>query len=148
MQDKRVHGFIDNTFYGLEDHGILTCYLTLDLGYHQSFGSLALTETTGPAFVNEVCSLFGASKLESLKGRRCIALYNFGQNNESIAGLETLYGKRFTIQSFRKKHHPNIQSPLDAAHESLDKEILRATEMIRRAVENKRTLDSRYTDWG
>lgn len=146
---KRVEATIKDVFYGTEDHGVWTCYITLEMGYTQGFGGLFLDkEKKGPDFYRSVCSLFGVKELKELIGKDCYALYNFGEHNETIEGLENLYGQRFTLTQFSRKYDPKTKSRLERKQEDLEREILQAQERIKRARVAKRSLKKRYTDWG
>lgn len=92
-----------------------TIWITLhhDSGSHQGFGGIVLDGPRGKltlSFVKDICTIFGTTDFESLKGRRCRALYNFPGWNEPIAGIETDLG-RFTIHGWRKRMFPKEKHP-------------------------------------
>lgn len=105
-----LEGEVTYVNYGEEDHGILTCQLGIQTkSFHQGFGGLALTQTTGPMFKRALCELFGVAEVEQIKGRKCIALWSFGTWNEPIEGLE-VDGRRFTITGFQRLAHPELDT--------------------------------------
>ncbi len=86
-QIKILNAKITGTMLGVEDHGILTCYLYLDYGDHgcQSFGGYSLDRFDGPReaktmrtgtaygmeFVARVLRVVGVDSWEKLKGSVC-----------------------------------------------------------------------------
>ncbi len=149
-KDKRQLATVSNVMYGKEDHGILTCYITLDFdrGGVQGFGGLILNEKgTGPEFVKNICNLFGVSDLKNCIGKKCYALYCFGEYNERIEGLENLFGQRFTLTKFAKKHFKDVESRLEDRRNGIKKDIVRSQERIKSLREELKGLNKRYTDW-
>ncbi len=147
--EKKVLAKVEDTFYGVEDHGIFTCYLRLSMGgLHQSFGGLFLDKVTkGPDFYRGVCSLFGVRELIDIRGKNVFALYCFGKNNENIEGLENQYGQRFTLTKFSRKYDANIKSPLERKEESLKREIIQLQERIKLTRVEIKKIKKDYTDW-
>jgi hypothetical protein len=146
---KRIAATIKSVFYGPEDHGIFTCYITIEAGYTQSFGGLILDkDKKGPDFKRAITRLFRVKELEELIGKQCFVLYSFGEHNEMIEGLETLDGQRFTLTQFSRYYEPKTKSRLERKQEDLEREITMAQERMTRAIEAKLSLAKRYTDWG
>lgn len=141
---------VTNVSYGIEDHGMLTCYVHLSIhdGGVQGFGGLDLQGTQGPDFVKSICDLFNVQDLEDAIGKQCYALYSFGYLNEMIEGLETEDGKRFTITSFAKKHDLTTQSRLERETQSRLLTIESLQFRIQRELEALKELESQYIDWG
>lgn len=92
---KIVNAKIDGTMLGVEDHGIMTCYLHLDYGDggHQAFGGYSMDTPikaktgctdgmgrVGTAFgcelVKRIIETVGAAKWEDLKGYYIRVKYN------------------------------------------------------------------------
>jgi hypothetical protein len=147
---KRRAATIKSVSYGLEDHGILTCYIALEYkdGGYQSFGGLELrAEDSGPDFYNSICSLFGVSEIELAVGSKCFALSSFGKLNERIEGLENESGNRFLLTIFAQRYETDVLSPLDREKQRYYNQISFAKERIADAMNNLATLDSEYTDW-
>lgn len=65
------NALIKDTFFGFEDHGILTCWLSLDVdGCLKIFGGYSL-EYYGTAFQKEILRVVGVGSWEELKGKYC-----------------------------------------------------------------------------
>ena len=60
---------VKSSFLGYEDHGILTCHITLNYKNHsgQGFGDRALEIE----YIKNILSVFGVQKWEDLKGQFC-----------------------------------------------------------------------------
>jgi hypothetical protein len=146
---KRRKGTVDSVFYGVEDHGILTMYVGIkfDVGGYQSFGGVCLNETLGPDFKRSVCDAFGVRDMELLKGKRCHALYAFGEHNEPILGLEGPTGKRFIINTWRRKHFPDTNSVLEQKAESQLREIRFLERRLFEERNRLAKLEENYTEW-
>jgi hypothetical protein len=149
MLDKRQEGVVKTVFYGLEDHGILTCSLGIEFdGMHQGFGGLHLDETTtGPLFKQAICDFFDRP-FDSIVGTPVIGLWCFGRLNEPIEGLELPSGRRFTISGWQRKHNPKALSPFARTWQRHVSEI---AFLERRLKEERQALDElekNYTDWG
>ena len=148
---KKESATIIGYWYGGEDHGILTCWITLkyDLGGQQGFGGLILgSKTIGDDFVRQVCRLFYVTDLSQLAGKKCKALFSFGNWNESIEGLENEEGERFTLYNFREKHWPNdTKNHFDSEKDRLQREIDRAQERMSEVKGKLKGLKAGYTDW-
>lgn len=140
---------VAGSFYGKEDHGILTCsiYLDHEEGGCQAFGNLSLDEKIGPAFVSSICSLFGVKSLEELKGMSCYALYSFPYFNEMIEGIE-VNGKLFLLTEFRKRFWPDTNSVLEDRKESIKRDIAWATQRIADLEEKLLSIEGVYIEWG
>lgn len=156
MKDRRREaGIIEDVQSGTEDHGIKTVYIYFkyDGGGVQGFGGLMLgrgddkDNTSVNNFIADVCSVFGVSRLEQLKGKRGYALKCFGGFNETIEGLESEYGRRFTLTSWRKKYFKDIKSPFEERKESLERDIQRSQERIEQQKQELKTLKKDYKDW-
>lgn len=145
MQSKKRAAVITDVFYGLEDHGILSCNLSLEFivgGTTQLFGGVNLSAPgSGVDFYNSICRLFRAQDLEQIIGKRCYALYCFGNNNEPIEGIETEYGNRFTLTSFMKRYDSTILSPIEKMKQRYFDEIERSKDRIMNAATQLKFLD-------
>lgn len=147
---KRELATVSNVFYGKEDHGILTCYVTLDFnGYTQSFGGITLNDEKGEEFKKELRNLFGVDDYRKIVGRKCYGLYAFGYHNDRIEGLENEYGHRFILTKFCQKHWPNanIKSRLESEKERHKHEIAHHQRRIQQERESLKNLKNQYTDW-
>lgn len=146
----REYGTITNVFLGTEDHGILTCNIQIGFkGSSQGFGNLCLgDETMAKDFVDNLCTIFGVSKLEQLKGRNCYALRCFDEWNALIEGLEADGpAGTFLLTKWRRRHRPETKNPLEEKREAL---VSRAQDLARQVSENAAAiarLDASYTDW-
>jgi hypothetical protein len=144
-----LEGEVTYVNVGPEDYGIPTVQLGIQTTqFHQGFGGLALNETTLPLFVRGLCELFAVDDIEQIKGRKCVALWSFGEWNEPIEGLE-VDGRRFTITGFRRRAHPELDTDKLAAKK---RELRRAVEHHKRMLsEAKARLDrfsaDGYVDW-
>lgn len=150
--DDGYNATIESFFVGKEGHGINTVSITLqhDSGSHQSFGNLCLDgDKLTRSFIKDVCAIFGTTDLESLKGRRCRALYNFKGWNEMIAGIETDSG-RFTINAWRKKVWPEekITSALEQKREHVEMRLASAERQARELKAELKQIDAEYIDLG
>jgi len=147
--EKKVLAKIQDVFYGVEDHGVFTCYIRLSMnGVTQSFGGLFLDkEKKGPDYYRSLCSLFAVRELKELVGKQCFALYCFGNNNETIEGLETMGGFRFTLTKFSRKYYKDVKSPLEKREEHLRNEIVQLQERIKSNRSTLKNLKKTYTDW-
>lgn len=151
MQNKKRAAVVTDVFYGLEDHGILSCSIKLEFdvgGTNQSFGGVNLSaEGSGQDFLYSICNLFRVRELDQIIGKRCKALYCFGRYNERIEGIENEYGDRFTLTSFMKKYDSTILSPLEKERENYFAEINRSVERIWNASKSIDALEANYTNW-
>ncbi len=151
MQNKKKAAVITDVFYGLEDHGILTCSIKLKFdegGSSQSFGGVNLSAGgSGQDFLYSICRLFRVQDLESIIGKRCYALYCFGNYNELIEGIEVCGGERFTLTSFMKKYNPTIQNPLEREKQLQFNEIERSVTRILNASKKVEALVKTYSSW-
>lgn len=108
-------GKITRVFQGKEDHGILTCVISLEGdGWGQGFGCLAFeTEELLADFMSDLCKTFGVSDPAMLVGQECNALYAFkhywGHPIAALASYET--GDIFDLYVWRRKHWPNTMTP-------------------------------------
>lgn len=94
---------IESTMLGTEDHGILTCYLTVayDKCLRQGFGGYALDRfdktrdcrigtAYGMEFVSRIMQTIGVEKWEDLKGKYCrirgnsVKIYAIGHITDDV----------------------------------------------------------------
>jgi hypothetical protein len=145
----REPGVIKDTFYGKEDHGITTVCVTIDLdaGSTQGFGNLCLDKKLAEDYIEHLCAAFGVSKLRDLKGKHCYALRCFTGWNSDIEGIEAPSGKRFIHTTWRRKHYPNIMTPLEEKCQELESNIMYATRTIKDCHERLKTLARDYKEW-
>lgn len=145
---KQEPGTIISVMYGPEDHGILTCLVTVDFdgAGAQGFGGLSLGEQ-GDRYVAEICRTFGVAKLDDLIGKRCVALYCFPNLQARIEGLEAESGARFTHEEWRRKQYPEatLLDPLDEEIAGLNANIESLRQRLRRAQSALETVRDRYT---
>jgi len=108
---------VEDCYMEIEDHGILTCWLSLDKeeGLHQSFGGYSLDgyneelkrrvgSASGMDWILRLLQIFGVSRLEEIKGKMCYALYE--DDSQLIKGIKTLDidgGKEFLISDWQKQ---------------------------------------------
>lgn len=111
-QTKTVFATVSKTFFGREDHGILTFYLDMwvDTSYCTYFGGYALDgydaatnsrvfTTKGLEAMSEILKVFGVNSWEQLKGRQ-IKVVDHGWPS-SIDEIVSLDGeRRFNIREF------------------------------------------------
>lgn len=118
-----------------------------DKGCGQGFTDLILDEkVTGPDFAAQICSMFGASKLEDIVGRQCFVLRPWG-NGCNVEGIE-VDGKRFTITDFRRKHWPEkAATRLEERQADLRRSINRAAADIQRWTSELSTCAWGYVEW-
>lgn len=149
MSYKRESGEIVETFYGREDHGILTVSVRLQFGAggsHQSFGNLAFErDHLADDFVRDLCATFAVTNLDDLRGRSCYALRCFDGLNEPIEALESARGRRFIISAWRRKHYPDSPNPLAARKAHIQNDIALYTKRIAEARQRLERLDAEYT---
>lgn len=101
-----------------EDHGILTCFVTIDFGGScQGFGGYCLDahdkETNGRKgsaagmdWIVRLLKLFEVERLEDIEGKSVYALYDNDNFNATICGLETPKfdgARKFIIKEWQKK---------------------------------------------
>lgn len=68
METEILNAKISKTYLGFEDHGIYTCYLTLDFdGYVQSFGGYFLESYSD--MIQNILKAVGVDSWESLTGK-------------------------------------------------------------------------------
>lgn len=145
----RLEGEVTYVNVGPEDHGIPTVQLGIQTTqFHQGFGGLALNATTLPLFVQKLCALFGVDDVQQIKGRKCVALWSFGEWNEPIEGLE-VDGRRFTITGFRREAHPELDTDKLAAKK---RKLQQAVEHHQRTLQEAwdrlaRFSADGYVDW-
>jgi len=116
--DTREPGTIGDTFYGKEDHGILTVTVHIHFGPNsssvQGFGGLGFKDRAqADDFIADLCTIFCVKALEDLKGKR-IVLRCFRELNEPIEALQAPSGQVFALTTWRKKHYPEALDPLAA----------------------------------
>ena len=149
MGNHRDPGTIDNITHG-DDHGLITSWVIIhfDNGCSQGFGGLCLEEKTLKYFLRDLCKTFGVRKPWQLLGKKYIALRSFGGWNETIEGLETPKGKRFTITGFRKAYYPeHATSPLETRRAYLKLEIASWHRRIRDNETTLQNIDADFVDW-
>ena len=94
---------IESTFLGIEDHGILTAWLTFDYGNSsvQSAGMYAYDQhiegkkrrqghPSLAVFVRGVLEICGVDQWEKLKGRTIFALFEKDEWNSKVIGIKSL----------------------------------------------------------
>ncbi len=148
---KREEAVVGEVFYGIEDHGILTCSLGMHLGAsggsYQSFGNICLDkENTGPDFKKALAEFFGCS-FDAIKGQKCYALRCFSGCNEGIEGLELENGRRFILTEWRRRHWPKTPNPLEARRASLVQQIDNWTRRVQECSRELAMVESDYTEW-
>lgn len=151
MRDgTREEATVGKVFYGTEDHGILTCSITLELGptrgRFQGFGNLVLDAESGPDFKRALSEFFG-KPFDALTGSKCFALRCWGHWNDSIVGLELPNGKRFTLYAWRKKHWPKTETPLAERTKSIRGEIAWLERRLEEERERLEKVADGYVDW-
>jgi hypothetical protein len=114
-------GKVTSVRLGLEDHGILTLWLTLNFGgKSQGFGGYALSEwskaedrqighAAGTDYILRMLEFFGVDTLEKIVGRPVYALRAKDALNEPIVGLETppFDGDRaFLVSAWQRRWFP------------------------------------------
>ena len=99
----REHATVKSVFSGLEDHGIHTVFVYLDLdGAQQGFGGIVLDEPKHrQSFIADLCALFGVSDLKLIEGRECYAIRHSPLG--LIQGLE-VDGVRFMVDGWRRRN--------------------------------------------
>lgn len=94
---------IESTMLGMEDHGILTCFLTVvyDKSCHQGFGGYTLDRfdkamdrrigtAYGMEFISRIMQTIGVEKWEDLKGKYCrirgnsVKIYEIGHITDDV----------------------------------------------------------------
>lgn len=151
QNNKKRAAVVTDVFYGLEEHGILSCSIMLEFvvgGASQSFGGVNLSaKGSGVDFYNSICRLFRVQDLDQIVGKRCYALYCFGNYNEHIEGIETEYGDRFTLTKFMRKYDPTIKDPLEKEKQRQFDVIEHSVERIMNASKKIKDLVSIYSNW-
>ena len=120
MELERQLARVEDATLEIEDHGILTCWLSLNKedGLHQGFGGYSLDgydeelkrrlgTASGMDWVLQLLQTFSCRKLEDIKGKMCYALYD--KNTSLIKGVESLKldgGKKFLISDWQKQWFP------------------------------------------
>lgn len=134
-----------------EDHGILTTMVTVKAGYgyHQGFGGLCLDKgKIANSYVSALCKAFDVKTMDELVGKKCFALYCFGEHNEPIEGLESAdTGRRFLHNAWRKKHFPETVNTLAQKIESIRSTIAWAKRRVVEEEARLAALKSHYVDW-
>lgn len=149
MSTKEL-GTITDIFVGKEDHGIPTVSVTIEFGgCTQGFGNLCLPKETQETYLEMLCDIFGVSdyNYKKLIGKKCYALRCFDSWNESIEGVESLDGARFTHTDFRHKLHNTKETVLAARKTYLQDDISRLSELVNRKKKELKTLDHSYVAW-
>jgi len=116
---------IRKAYFGVEDHGLLACYLDFDFGgsgqgtgghcldepIHDESGKFLRREGTayGMQFLAAVMRAAGVDSWDKLEGRTVYALRDhegWGGQIIGIAPLPTETGEEFIFDSLREKHYP------------------------------------------
>lgn len=108
---------VEKCYMEIEDHGILTCWLSLDKeeGLHQSFGGYSLDgyneeqkrrvgSASGMDWVLRLLQIFEVDRLEKIQGKMCYALYD--EDSQLIKGIQTLDidgGHTFLISDWKEQ---------------------------------------------
>lgn len=118
-------------------------------GVGQGFGGLLFDNAeAADDYVRDLCAAFGVHAMIELVGKKCFALYSFGEHNEFIEGLESCdTGRRFLHNAWRKKRFPDTRDRLSQEKERLWREIAWAEWRAAEAKNRLDTLESRYVDW-
>lgn len=147
---KRRHATIENVRSGgEEDRGIISAWVGLkfDVGY-QAFGGIVLDEVSVELWRSELATAFTVAKFEHLVGLECYALWSLGEMSESIQGIESMAGKRFTSSSFVRRHYPNnFKKPIYNKIDSLRSDIRWAIGRAQSAQSELDTIKLKFTDW-
>ncbi len=107
--------------FAYEDHGILTCFVSLDKedGLHQGFGGYCLDSfdkekdrrvgtAAGMDYLIRLMNTFGVERLEDINGKMCYGLYD--NNTSTLKGIESLKidgGHKFLIKDWQEEWFPN-----------------------------------------
>lgn len=145
----REHASVSKLTYEIEDHGILTSFLHMEIkGGSQGFGGLALDERTGEIWKAQLAELFSVRTFEEIEGRSCYVLRCWDTWNTPIEGLE-VDGKRFTITKFRRYCWPelNILDPLEMREKELRSSIRHIAKRIERDMDDLEEVRRDYVDW-
>lgn len=114
------NAIIESTTLGFEDHGILTCFLSLKLHVgSQGFGGYGLDQWVkeedrrkdvtgaGMEFVRQILVTVGVTNWEDLKGKHIRIIKDGGWNSE-IRGIgHFLEDKWFEPKAWFAEHYPN-----------------------------------------
>lgn len=166
MNDTRLIGTIEDVYL---DHDFDCVFVAIRFdGFSTAFGGLAALDAAQERkFLTAVARAAGVMVLyhsagrndnvrrahETLKGRKIAALFNLGELNEHIEGVELPEGgNRLTITGFRRAiGTSNLDAFLDAKasyRNRLERDITSAERSINKAREKLATLDDRWADWG
>jgi hypothetical protein len=123
---------IRRAFFGIEDHGLLACYLDFDFGgsgqgtggqcldepIHDEDGKFVRREGTayGMQFLAAVMRAAGVESWDKVQGRTVFALRDregWGGTIIGIAPLPTEPGEEFVFDDLRAKHYPE-REPVEA----------------------------------
>ncbi len=114
-------GKVQDVFFGIEDHGILTISIRLDFGgSEQSFGNIGLCyndrennrwldeDGAGMTFIYRILEFFGVTEFPKIEGKTVYALKK--DYFSMIDGLERTKfegGKRFLLDDWKKQFWPD-----------------------------------------
>ncbi|MCM1322976.1 MAG: hypothetical protein NC218_02220 [Acetobacter sp.] len=114
MQEEIVNGEIDSTFFGREDHGILTCsmWLRMSNGFYTNYGGWSFTgkgkdgkpgySVKGLQALDLIMQTVGVKKWEDLPGKHIrVILDNRGMVDGIINFMDD--SKRFSFREFYSK---------------------------------------------
>ena len=110
---------VENVFFGIEDHGILTFIIYLDYGgSSQGFGNIGLSyhdrerdmwldeKGAGMTMIYNILGFFGVRQFEHIKGK---TVYAIKDERDNVIGLERTKfdgGAKFMLDDWRKKFWP------------------------------------------
>ena len=103
---------IEDTMFGLEDHGIMTFFVYFDYGdsTHQGFGGYALDGASGKkghpksiTALRRVLEVVGVMKWEQLKGKYCRVRREDGWNGKIVAIGHIIEDNWFDIEAHYKE---------------------------------------------
>lgn len=124
-------------------------FMDFDAGSSQGFGGLYLNSPeVVDGWVKHFTEAFGVKKYEDLVGKKCYALRSFGGWNEPIHGLETLDGKRVTVNTFRKSVGFEVkETEMQRKVRDIKTSIERMKRQIAEQEENLATVNEGYKEW-
>lgn len=99
---QECNAIIESTMLGIEDHGMITCFLHLNYGGSgQGFGgySLESMDSKGITFIRKILETVGVDKWEQLKGKYVRARW---EHNKCHAIGHIIEDKWFSPEEFYK----------------------------------------------
>jgi len=137
IKDDDCDGRFDTMFIGIR----------LTEGCFQAFGGYVLNEFR-EQWTREICALFRVNKLDDMVGKQCWVLRSFSGRNESIEGLETMDGRRFTATDFFRRYLGKpVPSVLEKRRESIQSTIASLTRRINDETRTLAQLEADYVEW-